>query len=623
MEDDLEPEIRIISPVEQLKDLTDRQLDEEKSICLDSMNPGLPEKLVYFHCNKSEYVDDEQEFSQMIVHFELESQVNYEKQEQKEVIVEAGAEKVDGEDGENVANEEAAEAELEDKKLSPTKEPPKKKTKLRNQFKYSERGCQTFNHPTRDRGVSTVPPSVATFTAQASRAAIYDTYLADFLTANEPMENVDKKPEKSSAPVENPLAIRTLHSDELKRAVRLMEYVVHHNAEYDIYNDFLKWTGDGKPELNHLWRIKSPDRRCVTSIQFNKQFTEMFAVGFGSYDFQRPLPGRVSICTIKNPKHPHFQFETSSGVMSMDFSTEHPSLLCVGFYNGKVAVYDIKKTKVEPLIYEVQSPEDYHTDPVWEVRWIAGEMAFLSISTDGAIIKWKLAKNELTKIPLLNLKRNEASEDDEGLLRAAQATTFDLNPVNTNQCLVGTEFGEILMYTLTDQNEAPKEFLGHESQVYAVRWSPFSSSTFLSASEDWTVKLWNADQTHPIITYDLVAPVGDIRWSPFSSTSFSAVTYDNKIHVFDISVNKNDASIHHVTNTKKYALTHIACAVDHPVLITGNKFGVLDIFKIPEHLTKHEEDREEETHRLENVLKITGTNVLDLKEMQLPTQLLS
>ena len=51
------------------------------------------------------------------------SQANYEKQEQKEVIVEAGAEKADGEDGENVANEEAAEVELEDKKLSPTKEP--------------------------------------------------------------------------------------------------------------------------------------------------------------------------------------------------------------------------------------------------------------------------------------------------------------------------------------------------------------------------------------------------------------------------------------------------------------------------------------------------------------------
>lgn len=617
LEDDLEPEIRVVCPPEQLKDLTERQLEEEKSICLDSMNPGLPEKLVYFHCKKSEYVDNEEEFSQMIVHFELESHVKYEKQE-KTV---AGEEKAESGEGDAEKGEEEVVTAVQENAEPVPEEPPKKKTKLRNQFKYSERGCQTFNHPTRDRGVSTVPPSVCNFKSQASRATIYDTYLATFLTAHDTSE-VTEKPDRSAESIENPLAIRTLHSDEMQRAVRLMEYVVHHNAQKEIYNDFLMATGDGKAELIPLWRVKSAERRCVTAIQFNKKFSEMFAVGFGSYDFQRPLPGRVWICTLKNPEHPYFKFDTKSGVMSMDFSREHPSLLCVGFYNGKVAVYDIKKTKSDPLIYEVESPEDFHKDPVWEVRWIEGEMAFFSISTDGMIIKWKLAKNELTKIPVLNLKRNEALEDDEGLLRSAQATTFDLNPLNCNQCLVGTEFGEILMYNLLEQNEAPKEFFGHESQIYCVRWSPFSSSTFLSASEDWTLKLWNAEQSHPIITYDLQAPVGDVSWSPFSSTQFSTVTYDNKIHVFDIAVNKNDASIHHSTNTKKYALTHIACAVDNPVLISGNKFGVLDIFKIPEHLTKHDEDRDEEIQRLENVLKITGTNVLDLQELELPNKLL-
>lgn len=617
--EDAEPEIRVIVPEEQLKDLTERQLKEEKSICLDSMNPELPQKLIFFHCNKNEYVDVDKEFSQLIVHFELESQLVHEKRDEEEVqeVVPEVKEETEEAGDEKAETKEVA---VETKHVSSkTVEQPPKKTKLRNQFKYSERGCQTFNHPTRDRAISTVPPNMKRFTAQASRHAIFDTYLADFLAKTD-VPNKAKDSKKGSHAVEHSSAIQTFHSDALKNAVRLMEHVVHHNAEYDIYHDFQFWTGDGKPELNHLWRIKGSDRRCVTSIQLNKKFPELFAIGYGSYNFMKPRPGRISIFSMKNPLNPHFSFDTVSGIMAMDFSEDHPSLLCVGFYDGSVAVYDIKNHFC-PLLYKVDTPEQNHKDPVWEVRWLKDRDAFLSISTDGAMVTWILSKNELIKEPLLTLQRNDTLQADGGLLRKAQATTFDLNPIDSMQCLVGTEFGEIMLYDLNDEHQAPKKFEGHESQVYAVRWSPFSSSTFLSASEDWTLKLWDVHQEHPIITYDLVAPVGDVCWSNFSSTSFSAVTTDNKVHVFDLAVNRDDASIHHKINLKSYGLTHLACAADRPTIIVSDRHGVLDIFKIPEYLTKHAETREEEVARLEAKLKITGTNVLDLKLIQPPATL--
>lgn len=618
--EDVEPEIRVVVPQDQLKDLTKQQLDEEKTIALDAVNPNLPKELVIYHCSKNEYVEDERELTHLMIHFSLESQIK-----EKIIVTEPEITEQQGDTNDAEVNEVEINEEPKKEKKEEAEEEVKPKIKLRNQFKYSERGCQTFNQPTRDRSVATIPPKVREFSQNVNRWKIYDAYVMELMIKVE-QQDKDTKDKKSSPAMKNiwknnnPSALRLLHSDELRESTKQMEYVVHHNSENDVYNDMKFWKGDPKKtELNHLWRVKSSERRCVTSIIFNKQYTEMFAVGMGSYDFSRPKNGIVSIYTKKNPTHPELSFETNSGVMCMDFSSSHPSLLCVGFYNGSVGVYDIRKQN-HPCIYQVNNPEEYHKDPVWEVRWsVDGDMSFLSISSDGTMVKWILSKNELNREVLMNLKRSDACDDKEGLLRVAQATTFDINPVNMHQCLVGTEFGEIYCYNLNQKNELPTEFEGHNMQVYGICWSPFDPSTFLSCSEDWTVKLWNVKQKNPIISYDLVAPVGDINWSQYSSTLFHAVTYDNKIHVFDLSVNKNDATIHHSSNSKKYSTTKVTCAADAPILITGNKFGILDILKIPEHVGKFSEIKEEEVKKLENVLAIMGTNVLDLKQIK-PSQ---
>merc|ERR1712048_570668 len=91
----------------------------------------------------------------------------------------------------------------------------KQKVKLRNQFKYSERGCQTFNQPTRDRGVSTVPPQVSNFSCNVNRWKIYDAYVMEYMIKLEE----EKKSEKNKPTLwknENPSALRLLHSDELR-----------------------------------------------------------------------------------------------------------------------------------------------------------------------------------------------------------------------------------------------------------------------------------------------------------------------------------------------------------------------------------------------------------------------
>lgn len=65
--------------------------------------------------------------------------------------------------------------------------------------------------------------------------------------------------------------------------------------------------------------------------------------------------------------------------------------------------------------------------------------------------------------------------------------------------------------------------------TYTVRYNPFYCDVFLSASADWTVKLWDHNQSKPLMTFDLNSPVGDVAWAPYSSSVFAATTADGKV----------------------------------------------------------------------------------------------
>ena len=53
----------------------------------------------------------------------------------------------------------------------------------------------------------------------------------------------------------------------------------------------------------------------MTSICWSPQYSDLFAVGYGSYEFLKQASGLISVYSLKNPSHPEFQFTTESGVM--------------------------------------------------------------------------------------------------------------------------------------------------------------------------------------------------------------------------------------------------------------------------------------------------------------------
>ena len=64
-----------------------------------------------------------------------------------------------------------------------------------------------------------------------------------------------------------------------------------------------------------LWKFYT--ERCkhkhVTSLCWNPQYNDLFAVGFGSFDFLHQSSGLVCCYSLKNPSYPEYVFGTDSG----------------------------------------------------------------------------------------------------------------------------------------------------------------------------------------------------------------------------------------------------------------------------------------------------------------------
>ena len=112
--------------------------------------------------------------------------------------------------------------------------------------------------------------------------------------------------------------------------------MVNQNAEDEIVFDFKFWEDESDRFRGHtgsllpLWRFSDPRTRKkqVTAIAFNPKYPDMFAVGFGSYDFMKQGSGYICVYTLKSTSHPEYSFSTDSGVMSLDFHPQVGNPLC-------------------------------------------------------------------------------------------------------------------------------------------------------------------------------------------------------------------------------------------------------------------------------------------------------
>ncbi|XP_041277992.1 dynein intermediate chain 1, axonemal [Onychostruthus taczanowskii] len=640
--EDLSTRAAVRSP-DQLE-LTEAELKQEITRTLTADNPHIPQDIVRFSFKERAYklVDD---MDHTAIHFTLngylihkdsdegrrqsirssteaeetpveEEQAPVEATEEATVGAEAEVEELTeeaeaegegegGREGEGEGEQEAEAAEAAEAEEPPPPKAPERK--LANQFNFIERGSTTYHNPLRERGLQTDPAPFETFSANVNQWFIYDAYM-------EELERMEKAKEKEKA---KPVAVKKEdmksgrklsyveppHVDSLSKvakAAKIAERMVNLNTYDDIAQDF-KYFEDASDEfrgqkgtLLPLWKFQyeKTKKLAVTAISWNPKYKDLFAVGYGSYDFMKQGHGMILLYTLKNPSFPEYSFSCESGVMGLDFHSDHPSLLAVGFYDGNVAIYNLKKASPQPC-YKSSAKSGKHTEPVWQVKWqkddMDGNSNFFSVSSDGRIVSWTLVKNELVHMDVIRLSADETMQGPEGLQlqTLGSGTSFDFHKKIDYLFLVGTEEGKIYKCSKSYSSLFLDVFEAHQMAVDAVSWNPFHSKVFISCSSDWTVKIWDHTIKTPLFVYDLGTAVGDVAWSPYSSTVFAAVTIDGQAHVFDLNINKLEPLCSQLVVTrKKNKTTHVQFNPAYPIIIVGDERGLITCLKLSPNLRK-------------------------------------
>ena len=507
-----EPEKRIIKPKDQLN-LSEEELGNDISRILTGDDPSVPKNVSkYSYKDKCFKLDPPGLSDHMAVHLILEGcslhidskeyKVQQDLEDRKKEIEEESRRSLEQQQKHGTNDQGSGGGESDrtiSSDISTTQESVFDNSK--NQFNFSDRGTQTMNNKLRNRFVCTEPPPVAQYNENVSQWQIYDSYINELIITkmehSSPQQNVVGTDE---AELEENAILREKMSTKLK----IVERLVNQNAQDEIYHDFKYWEDasdqfrKGEGSFLPLWRFayERTKRKQVTALCWNPGNPDLFAVGYGTFDFLQQGSGMMCCYTLKNTSYPEYSYSTNSSVLCLDFHPHHPSLLAVGCYNGNVAVYDLSKNRTQPL-YLSSIHTGQHSDPVWQVNWqkeeIGKELNFYSISSDGAVVNWSLSKNQLQMEPVIQLKLDSSQKEDQDesviMTGLAGGCCFDFSPNHKNLFLVGTEEGNIHKCSKSYSGQYLHTYEGHHMAIYAVKWNPFHEDTFISCSADWTIKV--------------------------------------------------------------------------------------------------------------------------------------
>ena len=80
---------------------------------------------------------------------------------------------------------------------------------------------------------------------------------------------------------------------------------------------------------------------------------------------------------------------------------------------------------------------------------------------------------------------------------------FDSSSLYFLPSIPGTEDGWIHRCSTSYSEQYLESYQGHMGPVYSLQWSPFRSDMFLSASGDWTLRLWQEGRESSLLQFQV------------------------------------------------------------------------------------------------------------------------
>ncbi|XP_027196820.1 cytoplasmic dynein 1 intermediate chain 2-like isoform X2 [Dermatophagoides pteronyssinus] len=414
----------------------------------------------------------------------------------------------------------------------------------------------------------------------------------------------------------------------LDRAVRITERALSCTDSMDIFVDYT-----GQVECGHdnedksglrlsLNTTFSDDRwsrgRTVTSFDWCSQFPELLVASYNQNEHAPNEPD--GICLVWNMKFkkntPEYVFHCQSAVMSACFAKFHPNLILGGTYSGQIVLWDNRSGKRVPVQRSPLSAS-VHTHPVYCLKVVGTPNShnLISISNDGKLCSWSL---DMLSQPQETMELCQQKQS-----RLIAVTSMSFPHADYNNFILGSQDGAVYSACRHGAKAGILDvFEGHQGPVTAVDFHSATSLVhhqvdqqlshlFLTASFDWTFKLWSMrdNSTSSKLLYsfeDGSDYLYDVRWSPIHPALFATADGLGKLDLWNLNQDTELPTLSTIVEGNP-ALNRLIWSPNGQQIVVGDDNGKIWVYDVSEQLAFPKSD--EWTRFAHTLQEFTNNNV--------------
>lgn len=195
-----------------------------------------------------------------------------------------------------------------------------------------------------------------------------------------------------------------------------------------------------------------------------------------------------------------------------------------------------------------------------------------------------------------------------GISLPVGATSVRFQHGETNAFLCAAESGDVWRgFRHGAHSGLHERFAGHSAPVTGLDWHPkiaaaSSMPLFLTASADWTVRLWHAKHTSggALRVFEAARDfVCDVQWSPAHVALFATVDGSGELALWNLNRSLEEP-VARVTVDAHHALHKVAWHADGRIVAVGDATGKTHLFDVADDIAVPQPD---ESERLERTIK--------------------